>query len=451
MGKILSGYLFPHPPIIIDEIGKERRLAAIKTIEGSKKLAKDIREKEPTTIIIITPHGPLFRDAISISVDEELRGDFGDFGNRGLGFTFKNNVALVRNIIDKSIENDILIARIDKTMAKSYHVSHRLDHGTLVPLYFVNQEYSNYKLVHITYGLLPPEDLFKFGKIIQKAVLESDEKAVFIASGDLSHRLSKEGTYSYSPQGLVFDEKIVDLLESAEFDKIVSFDLALAEEAGQCALRSLMVLAGFLDGHKLEGEVLSYEGPFGVGYCNAKFKVVEKDEKENPYVALARKSLEHYVRYGKKLEIPKDLGEEFLNNRAGVFVSIEKKGMLRGCIGTIKPVRSNLAEEIIENAISAGTEDPRFRPVSKEELAELDYSVDVLQEPEPVSSIEELDPKRYGVIVSKGFRRGLLLPNLDGVNTVEDQIRIALMKAGISEDEDYKLERFEVTRHQQEG
>ena len=125
--------------------------------------------------------------------------------------------------------------------------------------------------------------------------------------------------------------------------------------------------------------------------------------------------------------------------------------MLRGCIGTIKPVRSNLAEEIIENAISAGTEDPRFRPVSKEELAELDYSVDVLQEPEPVSSIEELDPKRYGVIVSKGFRRGLLLPNLDGVNTVEDQIRIALMKAGISEDEDYKLERFEVTRHQQEG
>ena len=176
MGKILSGYLFPHPPIIIDEIGKERRLAAIKTIEGSKKLAKDIREKEPTTIIIITPHGPLFRDAISISVDEELRGDFGDFGNRGLGFTFKNNVALVRNIIDKSIENDILIARIDKTMAKSYHVSHRLDHGTLVPLYFVNQEYSNYKLVHITYGLLPPEDLFKFGKIIQKAVLESDEK-----------------------------------------------------------------------------------------------------------------------------------------------------------------------------------------------------------------------------------------------------------------------------------
>ena len=240
-------------------------------------------------------------------------------------------------------------------------------------------------------------------------------------------------------------------MESAEFDKIVSFDLALAEEAGQCALRSLMVLAGFLDGHKLEGEVLSYEGPFGVGYCNAKFKVVEKDEKENPYVALARKSLEHYVRYGKKLEIPKDLGEEFLNNRAGVFVSIEKKGMLRGCIGTIKPVRSNLAEEIIENAISAGTEDPRFRPVSKEELAELDYSVDVLQEPEPVSSIEELDPKRYGVIVSKGFRRGLLLPNLDGVNTVEDQIRIALMKAGISEDEDYKLERFEVTRHQQEG
>jgi len=129
---------------------------------------------------------------------------------------------------------------------------------------------------------------------------------------------------------------------------------------------------------------------------------------------LARKSLEHYVKYKEKLKVPEDLDEEFLNSRRGVFVSIHKDGMLRGCIGTIKPVRKNLAEEIIENAISAGTEDPRFDPVTEEELPKLVYSVDVLKDPEPVSSIDDLDPKRYGVIVSKGLRRGLLLPNLDG-------------------------------------
>jgi AmmeMemoRadiSam system protein A len=468
MGNILSGYLFPHPPIAIEEIGQERRLPAIKTIEGMERLAKDIKEKEPTTIIVITPHGPLFRDAISISVEKELNGDFRDFGNKDLNFRFENNLQLVEDIIDRCRKENILIAEIDKEFARSYSISCKLDHGTLVPLYFVNKEYKGYKLVHITYGLLSAEDLYRFGMIVQEAVLESDEDVVFIASGDLSHKLSDSGPYSYSPYGPVFDEKLVSLLEAADFENIVAFDMSLAEKAGQCALRSIIVLAGFLDGYRLESEVLSYEGPFGVGYCNARFTPIERDENrriyeklilkekakieeirknEDPYVRLARKSLEHYIKYNEKLKVPDDLGEEFLNRRSGVFVSIHKDGMLRGCIGTIKPVRKNLAEEIIENAISAGTEDPRFDPVTEEELPKLVYSVDVLKDPEPVSSIDDLDPKRYGVIVSKGLRRGLLLPNLDGVDTVEEQIKIALKKAGIREDESYNIERFEVVRH----
>lgn len=468
MGNILSGYLFPHPPIIIEEIGRERRLAAAKTIEGSKDLAKDIKGKGPTTILVVTPHGPLFSDAISISVEEKLEGDFGDFGSRDISFSFENNLELVKDIINKSEKENIPIAKIDKKLARAYQLSLKLDHGTLVPLYFVNKEYHAYKLVHITYGLLSPEKLYKFGHIIQKAVLESNEDVVFIASGDLSHRLSNSGPYSYSPYGPEFDKKLINLLKEADFEKVVTFDSVLAEKAGQCALRSLIVLAGFLDGYKVEAEVLSYEGPFGVGYCNARFVPIGRDdsrriygklkrkegekiekirEKEDPYVRLARKSLEHYIKYGERLKVPEDLGEEFLNRRSGVFVSIEKDGVLRGCIGTIEPVRKNLAEEIIENAISAGTEDPRFAPVTEEELPKLVYSVDVLKEPEPVSSINELDPKRYGVIVSKGFRRGLLLPNLDGIDTAEEQVRIALRKAGIREDEDYNIERFEVIRH----
>ena len=158
-----------------------------------------------------------------------------------------------------------------------------LDHGALVPLYFVNKEYEDFKLIHINYGLLSPKDLCKFGNIVQEAVLESKENVVMIASGDLSHKLSNEGPYAYSPYGEQFDTELVKLLKRGDFKSIVAFDLELSERAGECGLRSLMILAGFLDGFKITPEVLSYEGPFGVGYCNAKFSVVGKDEKKKIY------------------------------------------------------------------------------------------------------------------------------------------------------------------------
>ncbi|HHZ00152.1 MAG TPA: AmmeMemoRadiSam system protein A, partial [Tissierellia bacterium] len=128
-------------------------------------------------------------------------------------------------------------------------------------------------------------------------------------------------------------------------------------------------------------------------------------------------------------------------------VSLKLDGSLRGCIGTISPTTSSIADEIIRNAISAGTEDPRFPPVTEEELSRLEYSVDVLGKAEKIESLDDLDPVRYGVIVTKGHRRGLLLPNLEGINTVEEQVSIALRKAGIYPHEDYRLERFEVVRH----
>jgi AmmeMemoRadiSam system protein A len=137
-----------------------------------------------------------------------------------------------------------------------------------------------------------------------------------------------------------------------------------------------------------------------------------------------------------------------MEERAGVFVSLKKHGQLRGCIGTIAPTCPSIADEIIQNAISAGTKDPRFSPVRESELDDIVYSVDVLGEPEPVDDVSQLDVIRYGVIVSSGYKRGLLLPNLEGVDTVEQQVEIARQKAGIGRNEDYSLERFEVIRHE---
>lgn len=170
---------------------------------------------------------------------------------------------------------------------------------------------------------------------------------------------------------------------------------------------------------------------------------------ESAPVALARRSLEHYLTGDGYLAAPTNLPEA-LAGRAGAFVSLKKRGELRGCIGTFGPTQPNIAAEIIRNAVSAGTEDPRFPPVTTAELPELDISVDILSAPERIDSLDKLDPKKYGVIVRRGGRSGLLLPDLAGVDTVEEQVSIAMQKAGIASHEEIELYRFTVTRYGKE-
>lgn len=467
MGRILGAYLFPHPPIIIEDIGQGEEKKAINTINGVKALARDIGEKSPDTIILITPHGPLFSDAIAISIEDELKGDFRRFGYWDIKLSYKNNKKLAYNIIKKALKNNISIAQVNKDFARDHNIELALDHGALVPLYFVDKELKDFKLIHITYGLLSSKELYLFGMGIQEAVQESGEDAVIIASGDLSHKLSDSGPYSYSPWGPEFDEKIIEILKAGDMEGLVTFDMGLSENAGECGLRSLMVMAGTLNKKELKSQVLSYEGPFGVGYGTAKFEVVGENnndilskincleeemikdirDKEDEYVRLARASLETYIKTGQYLKVPEGLSRELLEERRAVFVTIKKNGSLRGCIGSTEPREKNIATEIIKYAVNAGTKDPRFARVEETELDKLVYSVDVLFTPEPINSKNQLNVSRYGVIVSKGYRSGLLLPNIEGVDTVDEQVEIALRKAGIMEHEDYKMERFEVIRH----
>ena len=170
-------------------------------------------------------------------------------------------------------------------------------------------------------------------------------------------------------------------------------------------------------------------------------------KQESPYVRLARETVERYVSAGKRIAVPEYLPEEALTRRAGAFVSLKKFGQLRGCIGTISATEESIAKEIIQNAISAAARDPRFPPVTPSELKDLVYSVDILGQTEEIDSPEELDVKKYGVIVSSGYRKGLLLPNLEGIDSVDEQIAIAMQKAGIRKGEKIRLQRFEVVRH----
>lgn len=468
MGKILAGYLMPHPPIILKEIGKGQENEIKNTIEAMEEVAKDIKDRMPKTIILITPHGPVFSDAISISIKSQLEGNMSGFGAPRVKILKDNNLELANKIINYANKKEIPCALINDELANEYDFSTELDHGSIVPLYFVDKEYIHYRLIHITYGLLSYEELYSFGKSIQEAVEEGEEDCVVIASGDLSHKLKEEGPYGYNPAGKKYDSLVASLIQDIDIEKIIGIDMGLCEEAGECGMRSIDIMLGTCDGYQIVSNLISYEGPFGVGYGVAKVELLKRDrdrefieklysrkkekikqirDNEDIYVKLARESLEYYVINERKIEVSKDLPETLRNNKKGVFVSIKKDGSLRGCIGTIMPSTENVASEIIYNAIKAGIEDPRFFPVEKHELDNLVYSVDILMDPEPVISLEELDIKKYGVIVSLDSRSGLLLPNLEGVNSVEEQIRIALSKAGVAPNEGYSIQRFEVIRH----
>lgn len=458
---ILGAFIVPHPPLIVSQIGKGEERKIQKTVDSYHEVAKRISELAPETIIVTSPHSVMYSDYFHISPGAKAKGDFRRFGAREVSFSVEYDVEFVKELERLAEERSIEAGTLGER-------DPNLDHGTMVPLYFINQYYKNYKLVRIGLSGLSVLDHYRLGRCIRETADKLNRKTVFVASGDLSHKLKEDGPYGYADEGVQFDKEITEAMKKGDFLKFLEFSPDFCEAAAECGLRSFIIMAGALSGLKVEPDFLSYEGPFGVGYGICAYKITGEDEKrhfdiifkeeqeklakerqrkEDAYVRLARLSLETYIRTGKYSKIPDGLPEEMTKKRAGVFVSLKKYGELRGCIGTISPVTGSIAEEIIRNAVSAGVEDPRFPAVREDELPDLVYSVDVLSEPEPVSSLDELDVKRYGVIVSSGRRRGLLLPDLEGVDTVEKQISIAKRKAGIYDNEDVKIERFEVVRH----
>ncbi len=441
---LLKAYLTPHPPIILEEIGGSESRICQDTIDSMTNISKEITELRPDNIIIVSPHAPMFRDAVTIIANDRLEGDFSQFGHPSLSYRFQNNTKFANEIYMATEERNLPAVLLDE---RSGGYDFKLDHGIMVPLSFVVKEYSNFKLIPMNYGLINRKLLSNFGALLYDEMESSEETFIVIASGDLSHSLLDRGPYSYTEEGPKFDKFITEAINKSDLASISDLNYSFVENAHQCGYNSLLILSGVLSRSDYASRILSYEGPFGVGYAVAEFDIKNSSHVKDPYVDLATKAVEHFVVNRTALPIPKDTPDKLLENRSGIFVTLFKDGQLRGCIGTIEPVQENIALEIINNAISACSRDPRFYPVDVSELHDLNISVDVLFEPEVIDSIEKLDTDKYGVIVRSQMRSGLLLPNIEGVDNVEDQVRIALSKAGISPSEDYTLERFEVVRH----
>lgn len=464
----------PHPPIIVPEIGGDRLAECMTTVRGVERMMQRLVASRPDTVVIISPHAPLDPRSFSAYSGPRLRGDFWDFGAPEVEFNISNDLVLLSRLAALCQERNIPLWLVP--------AGRRLDHGTMVPLYYLVKAGWTSKVAVVGLSFLPGREHVRFGEAIAEAAAQVNLRLAICASGDMSHRLKPDAPAGFSERAHLYDEAIVAALREGDFEKILAIDPDLREEAGEDIYRSLLIAYGAI-GRKLHRtEVFSYEGPFGVGYMAAvlaDYSASDNGSKElsaegdrgersdmesspdsdsapepaaaaQPEIdlpALARQSVAYYLSQGKIMPAPEPVSGRWARP-SGVFVSIKtREGELRGCVGTIQPTRKTIVEEVIHNAVSAATADPRFPPVTADELDRLVFSVDVLSPPERVAGPDDLDPSRYGLIVeSADGRRGLLLPDLPGITTVERQIELTLRKAGIPPGTPVTYWRFMVER-----
>lgn len=486
--------LMPHPPVLIPEVGRGREHEASKTLQGISELTSLLKDRKPDTILLLSPHQPYADGALFVNSSGSYQGSFALFGVPGVRVSASSSGQAMKDLC--AYLEGLGIRTFSRPLQDLTE-----DQGSLVPLYFLAKVWGGLPEVIITSPIgLGVQEAFRAGQVLRD--FKSTKKLALLASGDMSHRLTPDAPAGYEPEyAPVFESAIEEALSENSPDPVLRLSARTLGRAGECGLRSLMIMLG-LAGAKGKIEILSHEWPFGVGYCNALWLAEESKEVPEPArlerdtarelepansarssdhqpgstglarnthhrsgnshptqdtdtqpaaVTLARETV---TRLLNNKPLPKTGNEiahsELWRERKACFVSIKTlAGELRGCIGTLSPLKPSLDLEIIANAVSASTRDPRFPPMTAHELDNVTFSVDILSEPEGISGLGQLNPKIYGVIVSKGYNHGVLLPDLEGIDTPEQQVEIAALKAGIYDIEGVRLERFTVERHKE--
>lgn len=457
---ILASYVLPHCPVAVKEIARGQERYVNKTVQAFEEVGKQIASLEPDTIVIASPHAESYSDYFQIADGETVTGSFAGYGAPQVRFRFH---------YDDLLRKEITRIAASRKFPAGYEGAEdsSLDHGTMVPLYFVNRFYSNYKIVRLGLSGLSYLDHYLMGEIIQDAAKSANERVVFIASGDMSHCLAKDGPYGYREEGERYETLLNKNLKSANFGDLLRMDKALITRAKECGHRVFALLAGTLDRKSITTTFYSHEAPFGIGYgvygylvngddgsraigdlyvSKTKLDVEKKKASADGYAKLAYLTLEQYLKHekDKRVQVPLNL----TSDKAAVVVSIFKFGTLRARFGNQVPLEHNLASEIIQATIKAARSDTFFDSIEASELPFLSISVDVLSPLEPIASEKQLDVNKYGVVVKGKEKTGFALPSLPAVDSVEKQIRIAKRDAGISKTERVSLLRFTVSHHE---
>jgi AmmeMemoRadiSam system protein A len=428
-----------HAPIVVPAIGGERGDACAATTHAMLETARSIVAHEPDVLVVMSPHAPRHPRAWGIVHETVVSGSFARFGRPDVKLTLPG-AQTAAALLAQSAEA--------RGLETTQLAGSGLDHGALVPLEFLVE--AGYRgptlIVALPYPGAGSEE--SFGRALHQAAEVSGERWAVLASGDMSHRLSRDAPSGYHPRAHEFDSTFAAHVMRGDLRGAVQPDPVLQDLAAEDVVQSTAVVAAAIDYQPRGLRVFSYEGPFGVGYLEALLyseRVSLVDEEMRPPAALtriAREAISHHLT--GRTYAPPSLTAPWDAPRA-VFVTLRHaQGELRGCIGRTEPLRSSLPEEVADCAVSAATRDFRMPSVELAELDHLRIEVSVLDKPEPIEGLSELDPSVYGVVVSHGGRRGVLLPNVEGVNSAERQVLIALSKAGIDPSEPYLLERFRV-------
>jgi MEMO1 family protein len=428
---IESAVLMCHAPIVVPEVGGARGAACRSTTRAMERVARKLVEGRPDVVIVISPHARRRPTAYGLGHERRLRFKFSRFGVEGLAFDF-SGASEAASAVHASA-GAFSVATFDQE-----HDPY--DHGASVPLYFAWRAGLRAPILVVSLPHPGTNSEVRFGQALREASERLGQRWSILASGDLSHALLAGAPAGFHPRAQSFDQAFVGHLTRGDLRAACAVDGELRALACEDAVDSTAVAAGAVDFDARGHELLSYEGPFGVGYAEA--LLFDRGAPPKLLGDIARDSVHAFV--AGKGYAPPELDVPWQEARA-VFVTLrDEHGQLRGCVGRLEPTECNLASEIAVTARSAASHDPRFPVVAEHELAGLRFEVSVLARAERVSALSDLDPAEYGVVVTQGIRRGVLLPNVEGVDSAETQFRIACQKGQIDPEAPHGLERFRV-------
>lgn len=447
--SVACAVLMCHAPIVIPQIAGKRARDCAATTRAMQEVAAALVAHEVDVCVVVSPHAPRDRTRWGIGFAETLEGSFARFGHPELAQSFNG-----------APHAAALLAHCAERRGLETHLAScdDLDHGAMVPLHFLREAGYHGRIVLVALPYPHAGSELVFGAAIREAAEGSDQRWAVLASGDMSHRLTHDAPAGYTPRGREFDQQFVALLRRGDLRDAITLPEDLVTAVAEDVVQSTAVAAGAIAFDAHGARVIEYEGPFGVGYCEAllfshgteqpREKAREPDitpaDARQRLVELAVAAIEAQLT-GELMAAP-ELDPPWNAPRA-VFVTLRSPdGALRGCIGRTEPLAGTLAAEIIDCATAAATRDHRVLPVDSSELAALQVEVSLLSPIVPIANHEELDPARFGVVVKLGTRRGVLLPGIEGIATVADQLAVALHKARIDPSAPYEIACFTVDK-----
>jgi MEMO1 family protein len=433
MPGIVAGALVAHPPILLAEVGGVQSERVRATADALRNLDGILSAVDADLAVVISPHSPSSMTSLPVRRGANAGGNLARFHAPHVQVAAQVDVVLADALIADGRRAGFSLIWAEET---------ELDHGVVVPLYSLPKTMANKRCIFMGVSGWPLNRFIEFGVWLHGRL--RDRFAILIASGDLSHRLTPDAPYGYRAEGPVFDRLVIDALREPDWKRIEGLDPDLIEEAGECGLRPLAILLGAARAAGLDSQVLSYEGPFGVGYPVVAFTATTVAGTAAgaglDVQALGRRAIDTYLRTRRLIEPPQPIPLD-LQAPSAAFVSLYKDGELRGCVGSVHPTEATAAHELIRYAVASAVRDPRFDPVRLAEVGALTIKVQLLDPAEP-TDISGLNPQTHGIIVRAGDRQALLLPGIEGIDTPEQQLRAACDKAGINRNAPLELERF---------